>query len=130
MSGPAERDGRPAPIGDVIRGLLGERRLRGGVSLGRLVRVWGSVVGDPLGRVTAPASLEEGTLLVVAESTGWAAQLRFLADDVRGRANEMLGADVVRRVRVVVARGGEQGLRGRASRWPSEGTESRGRGGS
>jgi predicted nucleic acid-binding Zn ribbon protein len=126
---PAERsggEGRPSSIGAVIREVLGDRRLRGGVSLGRLVRSWEAVVGLPLGRVTAPARLEGGTLVVVAESNAWAAQVSFLAEDLRRRANEAIGSELVRSVRVTVVRQGRKPLRRSASGGLEHGPETPG----
>ena len=93
---------RPSSIGEVIRTLFAERRLGRGVALGRLATSWGDVVGESLARVTAPRSLEDGVLVVGAESSAWAAQLSFLADEIGRKANEALGEEHVRTVRVVV----------------------------
>jgi hypothetical protein len=42
--------------------------------------------------------------VVSAESSSWAAQATFLADEIRRRANEILGSEEVVSVRVVVGR--------------------------
>lgn len=99
LRGPAS-----ASVGEVIRDLLGSSGFQKGTSLGRLARSWEEVVGDRLARETAPASLDDGGLVVVASTSAWAAQLRFLAEEIRRRANEMLGPEVVRSVRIVVSR--------------------------
>ncbi len=45
----------------------------------------------------------DGGILVVATSDGpWGAQVRFLADEIRKKANASLGSEAVRRVQVVV----------------------------
>lgn len=111
---PADRDGPDAPlrgIGEVIRQLLSERPLRGGVTLGRLVHDWEAIVGPQLARETAPSRVESGALVVAASSPGWAAQVRFLTEEIRRRANEALGTEEIRSVRVVVGevRGGASG---------------------
>lgn len=90
-------------IGAVIRELLSQPRMRKGLSLGRLARSWEEVVGPRLAKETAPVSLEGGALVVSASSAAWGAQVRFLAQDLAGKANETLGADEVRSVRVVVS---------------------------
>ena len=46
-----------------------------------------------------------GFLLVRASSAAWAAQVKFLAGEVRDRANQVLGIAAVREVRVVVQEG-------------------------
>jgi predicted nucleic acid-binding Zn ribbon protein len=106
---PRPRDGRDrssdvVPIADILGGLLGERAMVGGLAVGRLAAGWPSVVGERLAPETAPARLE-GRTLTVAVSTGpWGAQARFLAEEIRKKANEALGSDEVDRV-VIVVRG-------------------------
>lgn len=89
-------------VDSVIRDVLGEPRMRGGVTLGRLVRSWGRVVGPALARETAPVGLAGGRLTVAASGPAWGAQARFLVDEIRRRANEELGGEAVASVRVVV----------------------------
>lgn len=109
--GPVERSaarrgaGRPAEdqgLGGVLREVLGQPGIRGGLSLGRLVLGWGGVVGAVLAAETSPRALERGVLVVAASTPAWGVQVRFLAAEVRRRANMTLGSDVVREVRVVV----------------------------
>ena len=76
--------------------------MRRGVALGRLARAWPQVVGEDLARQTAPRALEGGSLLVGAASAAWGSQVRFLAPEIRRRANDALGADEVRTVHVTV----------------------------
>ena len=103
--GDAERPERPTReerVNSVIRDVLGGRGMRSGVALGRLVRSWERVVGAALARETAPVSLSGGQLVVAASSPPWAAQARFLVVEIGRLANEELGRDAVRSVRVVV----------------------------
>jgi len=105
VAGSVERDGRSAPprrAGKLVRELL-ESRMSHGMKLGRLVLGWQGVVGDQMAAETAPAGLERGELVVTASSSAWAAQVKFLEAEVRRRSNELLGAEVVGRVRVVVS---------------------------
>jgi predicted nucleic acid-binding Zn ribbon protein len=91
-------------VGEVLQSLMTERVLSQGLMVGRLAGRWVEVVGERLAEESAPARLEAGTLTVSATSGGWGAQLQFLAQDVRDRANRALGSDAVKRVRVVVDR--------------------------
>lgn len=91
-------------MGEVIRGVLGTGPLRGGVALGRLARSWDRVVGERLAGRSTPVRLERGSLVVSVESSSWAAQATFLAEEICRRANETLGSEDVRSVRVVVGR--------------------------
>jgi predicted nucleic acid-binding Zn ribbon protein len=87
---------------DIVSGLLGERGLSGGMSVGRLAAGWASVVGDRLASETAPARLERGALTVAVSSGPWGAQAKFLAEEIRRKANEALGSEEVERVVIVV----------------------------
>lgn len=91
---PAKRDARrsddPQPLGSVLDALRAERRLAAGMILGSLGRRWGAVVGERLAQESAPAALDQGVLLVKASSAAWAAQIKFLAAQIRGAANRVL----------------------------------------
>lgn len=98
-------------VDSVIRDVLGEPAMRGGVFLGRLVRSWERVVGPKLALETSPWALRDGGLVVAASSPAWAAQVRFLSSEVRRRANLELGGEPVRSVRVIVRPMGSKPLR-------------------
>jgi predicted nucleic acid-binding Zn ribbon protein len=97
-----ERSGRAEPVGAILRELVQSRPWSSGISIGKLGRQWPEVVGDRLATECAPFRMEGTILLVRASSAAWATQLRFLAEEVARRANEVLGTEAVRAVRVVV----------------------------
>ena len=97
-----ERTLEDTPIGNVLDGLLREQLFARGMPIGRLAATWNSVVGPRLAAESAPVTLERGVLVVAASSGPWGAQARFLADEIRKRANESLGGDEVKRVQIVV----------------------------
>ena len=105
-----ERTLRETPIGEVVEGLLKERAFARGMSIGRLASGWADVVGPRLAAESAPVSLEGGVLVVAATTGPWGAQVRFLADRIRVRADEALGAGSVATVRVVVRADPRKGL--------------------
>jgi len=96
------RSASEVPLGVVLDELLRERVFARGAPIGRLAASWAEVVGPRLAAETAPASLEQGVLVVAATSGPWGAQARFLAEEIRRRANEALGEEMVGRVQVVV----------------------------
>jgi len=96
------RTGDPAPIGEIIDGLLREQVFARGLPVGRLAAMWPEVVGERLAHDTAPAQLEDGVLTVAASDSVWGAQARFLHEEIRAKANEALGVDAVRRVHVLI----------------------------
>lgn len=95
-------------LGAVLDQLAIRRPWRSGMALGFLARRWQDVVGERLARESEPVGLEGGTLFVQASSAGWAAQLRFLTEEVRSRAEEVTGEGSVRAVRIVLRRGSDR----------------------
>jgi hypothetical protein len=88
------RSEEPQPLGAVLDALGGERRLAAGLLLGSLGKRWNDVVGERLAEESAPAALEGGTLLVKASSAAWAAQIKFLAREIREASNRLLEGGV------------------------------------
>jgi predicted nucleic acid-binding Zn ribbon protein len=98
-----ERTMVETPIGRVVDELLArERAFARGLPIGRLAADWEEVVGARLGAECAPVSLDGGVLVVAASSGPWGAQVRFMTDEIRRRANERLGSEAVAKVQVVV----------------------------
>jgi hypothetical protein len=61
---------------------------------------------------------DQGALLVRASTAAWAAQVRFLAEEIAAAANRLLGDDRVASVRVVVGREtGSRGASGGPGNW-------------
>lgn len=102
--GGAGRSPEPRRVGEVLREALDQGSLRRGAQVGHLVRAWGDIVGPGLAEETSPGGLDGGDLVVVATSAPWAAQARFLAEEIRRGCNRVLGSEEVRSVRVVVGR--------------------------
>jgi predicted nucleic acid-binding Zn ribbon protein len=59
---------------------------------------WDQIVGADLAAHTRPDQFGNGELVVVADSTAWATQVRLLAATLVRRLNEELGNGTVRRV--------------------------------
>jgi hypothetical protein len=79
-----------------------ERAFARGVPIGQLASDWASVVGPRLAAESAPVSLDGGVLVVAASGGPWGAQVRFLAGEIRKKANVVLDSQDVKRVQVVV----------------------------
>jgi hypothetical protein len=105
---PDARSSDPVSIGDVVDGLLAEDVFQRGMPVAQLTRAWPEVVGERLAEATTPVSLEAGCLVVRATDGPWGSQARYLAKEIRARADEALGGGVVTSIRVVV---GSQGNR-------------------
>jgi hypothetical protein len=101
-----EAGGQPAVrIGAVLDGLLAARPWRSGVALGELARRWPEVVGERLAAESSPAAMGDGVLVIAVSSAAWAAQVRFLAEEIRNRAEPVVGGGEIGAIRVVVRSG-------------------------
>ncbi|MBI1758117.1 MAG: DUF721 domain-containing protein [Actinobacteria bacterium] len=97
-AGPDERD--PRHVRDLVRGLITDRGWNSTVTAASVVSRWEALVGTEIASRCRPESLEDGELVLAAESTAWATQLRMLAPKLVGRIAAELGAGVVTRIRV------------------------------
>jgi predicted nucleic acid-binding Zn ribbon protein len=96
------RSPEPEVLGSILDALVTSRPWEAGLALGALGRRWDAVVGERLALECEPAALAGGVLVIKASSSAWAAQIRFLSGEIGGRANECLGADLVREVKVAL----------------------------
>jgi predicted nucleic acid-binding Zn ribbon protein len=90
----------PEPLAAAVDGLLSEQGWRPAVAAGAVFGRWDQIVGAELAAHTRPERFSDGELVVSADSTPWATQVRLLAATLVRRVNEELGNDMVKRVRV------------------------------
>jgi len=90
------------PLGEVVDRLMAEQAFSRGIPIATLASQWTGVMGERLAAETEPRSFDGGVLTVRATNGPWGAQARFLAEQIRLNANEVLGSDAVRTVRIVV----------------------------
>jgi predicted nucleic acid-binding Zn ribbon protein len=95
-----ERGGDPRPFGAAIRDLLAERGWERQAAIGGVFGNWAGIVGKEVAEHTTPAAFDDGKVVVVADSSTWAQQVRLLAPTLVRRLNEELGDGTVRRVEV------------------------------
>src|SRR5207237_3140 len=77
---PDDRD--PQPLGATIERLLTERGWEAPAAVAGVVGRWDQIVGDQLAAHCQPESFTDGEVVVRADSTAWATQLRLLAADL------------------------------------------------
>lgn len=94
----------PLLFGEVVARVVGRRGWQRRLEEARVHAVWPDIAGPQLAAHTEPVRLHGGVLVVRADSTAWATQLRFLTGEVVRRANEALGPDEVRKVTIVTGR--------------------------
>ncbi len=98
-AGRASRDD-PSPLSAAISELVGEAGWELAVATGSVFGRWAQIVGPDLAAHTSPVGLTDGELVVSADSTAWATQVRLLASQLLRRVNAELGDGAVRRVHV------------------------------
>ena len=101
----ASRAGRgrredPQPLGMAIEGLLDDQGWRTSAAVGSVFGRWEQIVGEALAAHTRPGGFTDGELLVIADSTAWATQVRLLRAQLIRRLNSELGSGTVTGVRV------------------------------
>src|SRR5262249_57694434 len=101
----ASRAGRsrredPQPLGAAIEGLLDDQGWRTAAAVGSVFGRWERIVGDALAAHTRPGGFTDRELLVIADSTAWATQVRLLRAQLIRRLNSELGDGTVTGVKV------------------------------
>lgn len=89
-------DGRdPVRFGHAIARLVAERGWQQTTLAAGVLAQWDRVVGREIADHCQPVSLVDGELVVVAESSAWATQLRLLTRTLQARILEYAGEGVV-----------------------------------
>ena len=92
-------------FGASIRKLVTERGWEQTTTAAGVLANWDRVVGPEIADHCQPVSLVDGELVLVAESTAWATQLRLLTRTLLARVHEFAGPGVAS---TVVVRGPAQ----------------------
>lgn len=90
----------PLALSAAIGGLLDAEGWGLAAATGSVFGRWAEIVGPDLAAHTKPESLADGELVVSADSTAWATQVRLLAAQLVRRLNTELGHGSVLRVKV------------------------------
>ncbi len=97
-AGPDPTD--PQLLGTLVGRLFDDRGWGDQAREGALFGRWPELVGPQIAAHCRPESLREGELLVVADTTAWATQLRLLVPKLQARLATELGSNLIRRIRV------------------------------
>lgn len=95
-SGKDARD--PVLFGDAVRRLVEERGWQETTTNARVLEQWDALVGPELAEHCRPVSLVDKELVLVAESSAWATQVRLLSGQVLKTLREQVGPGVVERI--------------------------------
>jgi predicted nucleic acid-binding Zn ribbon protein len=90
----------PQPLGAAIEGLLDDQGWRTAAAVASVFGRWEQIVGAALAAHTRPGGFTDGELLVIADSTAWATQVRLLRSQLIRRLNTELGDGTVTGVKV------------------------------
>jgi predicted nucleic acid-binding Zn ribbon protein len=90
----------PQPLQAAIDGLLDDQGWRTAAAVGSMFGRWEQIVGAALAAHTRPGGFTDGELLVIADSTAWATQVRLLRAQLVRRLNSELGDGTVTAVKV------------------------------
>ncbi len=101
-TGPSRYD--PRAIGEIIETEVRDRDWQRPLSIGKVVGQWDQIVGDVVAQHCPVESFKDGKLVVQADSTLWAQQLKLLLPQVMRRIDEEVGPGVVDSVVVLPPR--------------------------
>jgi predicted nucleic acid-binding Zn ribbon protein len=88
----------PMTFGSAITRLINERGWQETTTAAGVLANWNQIVGPEIADHCQPTSLVDGELVLVAESTAWATQLRLLTKTLVARIRDQVGEGVVTKV--------------------------------
>ena len=95
---PARDSLEPVRFGQAIQNLVAERGWEDTTTRADVLANWEKVVGPEIADHCRPVSLEDGELVLVAESTAWATQLRLLTKTLLKRVQDHAGPTIATKV--------------------------------
>ena len=90
----------PQPLGRLASRIAVDRGWSARLAGGRLFGSWDAIVGADVAEHCSPVSLRDGELVVQAESTAWATQLRLLQRQLLVKIAKGVGNNVVTKLKV------------------------------
>ena len=96
------RSSDPIAIGDIVDGLLQEDLFSRGMPIANLLRAWPGIVGERLAEATTPVSLGGWMSGRAGRRRTLGSQAKYLADEIRTRADDALGGGTVTSIRITV----------------------------
>ena len=91
----------PAPMSRIMDQFLADQGWQRESAVASLTHLWPEVVGPELAAHVQPASFEGGVLVVQADSTAWATQVRLLLPTLHKAIDEAVGKGVVERITIL-----------------------------
>jgi predicted nucleic acid-binding Zn ribbon protein len=88
--------GDPVAFGAALKDVLAERGWETQAAGASVLSRWPELVGEQVAAHSRPTRLRDGELVIEADSTAWATQLRLLSRQLTDKLREQLGPGVVR----------------------------------
>ncbi|WRS30809.1 DciA family protein [Actinomycetaceae bacterium MB13-C1-2] len=101
-TGPSKYD--PRPIGAILDKEVRDRDWQRSLATGQVIGQWEEIVGDVVAQHCPIESFDGGRLVVQADSTAWAQQLKILLPEVMGAIDRAVGSGIVESVVVLPPR--------------------------
>ena len=98
---PPQAGSDPELVGSALERLLRDHGWTDRSAVAMLVSDWADIVGADLASHVQPTSFDEGTLVLQAESTTWATQVRLLLPQLQQAVDRRVGRGVVARITVL-----------------------------
>lgn len=98
-------DGTPVSLHDALVELTTELRVASPDAMSTVSAMWPDVIGRELAPHVHLGTLRDGVLTLTVDDPAWATPLRYLESEIVTTLSERLGPEVVRGVRIAVARG-------------------------
>ncbi len=95
--GPDARD--PKPFGALAAQWVKRSGSADDLAKATVLARWTEIVGDDLASHCEPLNLVDGLLVVQAESTAWATQIKLLGPTILGKVAAAVGPNLVRQIR-------------------------------
>ena len=93
-------DRDPQPLGRSLDRLLSEHGWQDRSAVAVLMSEWAQIVGRDLAEHVVPAGFEAGVLMLQADSTAWATQVRLLLPDLHRTIDARVGSGIVELIRI------------------------------
>ncbi|WP_158412260.1 DciA family protein [Ilumatobacter nonamiensis] len=84
----------PVPIAQSLDAMMKSLRGTDRIQVGGVFGKWDVAVGDQIAAHVRPVKLDQGMLLVEADTSTWATQVKFLADTIIDRLRAEAGVAV------------------------------------
>jgi len=95
----SRKAGRATALSDALDDLIANLGIGKKLHEQDVFEVWATVVGERIAKVTSPARIVKGVLLVNVKTGPWRNELAMRKKEIIDRLNESLGENIVRDIK-------------------------------